>query len=99
MSIDSETLRKIEDALEYKRSQNPLIVEFNRLAEDVYPYKKLHSIFKLGQVNMLASIKNDIYKYLEKDGQECIDTIIKESIKYDEEMKNMLNKLLDIKLA
>lgn len=94
MSIDSETLRRMEEALEYRRSKDPLITEFNKLAEDIYPYKKLYNIFKLGQANMLANIKNQAYKFLDKDSQEYIDTIIKECSRYDDEIKDMLNKLI-----
>lgn len=93
MSIDSETINKFEGILEYRRNQNPLNVEMNRLMEDVYPYKKLHSIFKLGQASILSALKNDVYKYMGKDGQDCIDLIIKENCN-DEEMKEMLDKLI-----
>ncbi len=93
MSIERETLEKIQDALEYKRSKEPLNVEWTRLMEDVYPYKKIYSIFKLGQAQVISAFKNDLYEYMGKDGQDCIDLAIKEYRK-DEEMGNLLDKLI-----
>jgi len=63
MSIDRETINKFEEILAHRRSQDPLNIEPNRLANEIYPYEKLHSIFKLGSAQMLAIFKNHVYKY------------------------------------
>jgi len=57
----NKTIEKLEEYNEYKRSQDPFNIEMNRLMNDVYPYKKLYSIFKLGQAHMLSTFKNHIY--------------------------------------
>lgn len=93
MSIDSETLSKIEEAMEFRRSKDPLNVEMNRLFLDMYPTEKFYSILKLGQASMLSFLKNELYKYLCKDDKEYIDAIIK-SQKDDSEMKSFLDKLI-----
>ena len=93
MSIDSETLNKIEDILAHKRSQDPFNIEFNRLMNDVYPYEKLHSIFKLGNAQMLALFKNNVYPYICKDDKDYIDAIVKVNLE-DPEMKWFLDILI-----
>jgi len=59
----------------------------------VYPYEKLHSIFKLGQAHMLAMFKNNIYQYICNDDKDYIDAIVKQS-KEDPEMKGFLDILI-----
>ena len=93
MSIDGETISKFEEILEYRRSQNPLNVEMNRLMNAVYPYEKLHSIFKLGTAQMLALFKNEVYQYMCSEDRDYVDTIIKANLD-DPEMKGFLDKLI-----
>lgn len=93
MSIESETLSKIEEALEYKRNQEPLYIELNRLMNEVYPYEKLHSIFKFGSAHMLALFKNNVYQYMCNDDKDYIDAIVKANSE-DPEMKDFLDKLI-----
>lgn len=93
MSIDSETISKFEEILEHRCSQNPLNVEMNKLMNDIYPYEKLHSIFKLGSAQMLAIFKNHVYRYMCNDDKDYVDAIIKANSE-DPEMKGFLDKLI-----
>lgn len=92
MSIENETLNKITDTMEYRRSQDPLNIEMNRLFNDIYSTEKFYSVFKLGQAHMLSFFKNDLYKYLCKDDKDYIDGII--NAYTDEEMKGFLDKFI-----
>lgn len=89
----NKTIERLEEYNEYKRSQDPFNIEMNRLMNDVYPYEKLHSIFKLGQAHMLSTFKNHIYQYMCKDDKDYIDVIVEQS-KVDPEMKGFLDILL-----
>jgi len=89
----NKTIEKLEEYKAYERSINPFNIEFNRLMNDVYPYEKLHSIFKLGQAQMLAMFKNHIYQYICNDDKDYIDAIVKQS-KEDPEMKGFLDILI-----
>jgi len=93
MSIDSEIIRKFEDILEQKRSKEPLQMELNRAMEEIYPYKKVYSVFKLGQASILSLFKNNVYQYMCNDDKDYIDAIIK-SQEDDAEMKELLDKLI-----
>jgi hypothetical protein len=93
MSIDAEIISKFEEILAHRRSKEPLNVEMNRLMNDIYPYDKLHSIFKLGSAQMLAVFKNHVYKYMCKDDRDYIDAIVKANLD-DQEMKGFLDKLI-----
>lgn len=93
MSIENETLNKIADAMEYRRSKDPLNIEMTKLFNDIYPTEKIYRVFKLGQANMLSFFKNELYKYLCKDDKDYLDGIIK-SCSNDPEMKGFLDKLI-----
>ena len=89
----NKTIEKFEEYNAYKHSIDPFNIEMNRLMSDVYPYEKLHSIFKLGQAHMLAMFKNHIYQYICNDDKDYIDAIVKQS-KEDPEMKGFLDILI-----
>jgi len=89
----NKTIEKLEEYKEYKRSIDPFNIEMNRLMNDVYPYEKLYSIFKLGQAQMLAMFKNHLCQYFCKDDKDYIDAIVKQS-KEDIEMKSFLDILI-----
>jgi len=93
MSIDSDTIKQFEDILEHKRSKDPIQMEWNRVTEEIYPYKKIYSVFKLGQATILSMFKNNVYQYMCNDDKDYIDAIIK-SQDDDIEMKEMLDKLI-----
>ena len=89
----NKTIEKLEEYNAYKRSQDPFNIEMNRLMNDVYPYEKLYSIFKLGQAHMLSTFKNHIYQYFCDDDKDYIDEIVIQS-KDDQEMKGFLDILI-----
>ena len=89
-----KTIERLEEYKAYKRSQDPFQIEINRLMNEVFPYEKLNDIFKFGQLNMLVFFKNEVYKYIGKDGQDYIDAII-ESYMQDAGSKKMLDKLIN----
>ena len=89
----NKTIKKLEEYKAYERSIDPFNIEMNRLMSDVYPYEKLYSIFKLGQAQMLAIFKNNLYKYFCNDDKDYVDAIVKQS-KEDIEMKSFLDILI-----
>ena len=89
----NKTIEKHEEYKEYKCSQDPFNIEMTRLMNDVYPYEKLYSIFKLGQAHMLSTFKNHIYQYFCDDDKDYIDEIVRQS-KDDQEMKGFLDILI-----
>jgi hypothetical protein len=93
VGIENDTLQKIEEVINYKRSKDPLQIECDRLFNEMFPIKQFNSVFNLGQANMLAYLKNDLYKYFDEQGQECIDLIIETYRKHDE-FNDFLNKLI-----
>ena len=93
MGIDNRTIERLEEYQAYKRSKDPVIIEMNRLMNEVYPYEKLQSIFKFGSANMLALFKNNVYQYMCNDDKEYVDAIIQAN-SVDLEMKGFLDKLI-----
>ena len=90
---DTKYLNKIEEIINRKRKANPLQQEYNKLFNAFYPTEQFENIFKLGYVYAISFIKNDVSKYMCKDCNDYIDTMIK-SNRDDKVLDDYFNKLL-----
>lgn len=91
--MDDNMKAKLEEARIYKENKKPINIEINKLFNGIFPYDKLYSIFKLGQANLITTLKNDCWNCFDEYGKELIDKII-EADSEDEEMKYFYKKLL-----
>lgn len=90
---DTKYLNKIEEIINRKRKANPLQQEYNKLFNAMYPTEQFENIFKLGYVYALSFLKNDVSKYMCKNCNDYIDTIIKCN-RDDKVLDDYFNKLL-----
>jgi hypothetical protein len=93
LELNEELFEKFEKINNIRRKQNPLLSEMDNIYNAMFPIKPLENMFKLGEANVLAWIKNDICKHLDKGDAEIFDYLIKE-YKKDEVMKSYLDKMI-----
>lgn len=90
---DTKYLNKIEEIINRKREANPLQQEYNKLFNAMYPTEQFENIFKLGYAHAISFLKNDVSKYMCKNCNDYIDTIIKCN-RDDKVLDDYFNKLL-----
>jgi hypothetical protein len=91
--MEDNYLNEIEEIINRKRKTNPLQQEYDKLFNAFYPMEEFYNVFKLGFVQALSIMKNDVSKYMCKDCNECLDIIIK-SNRNDKVLDDYFNKLL-----
>lgn len=84
---------KMEKVINKKRESDPLIKEYNKIFKETFPVESFEKMFMLGQISVLAHLRNNTYEYMCKDCKNVIDFIIEKSIKKDEIAKEYLEKL------
>ncbi len=90
---DIKYLNQIEDIINEKRKSNPLQQEMDKLFNTMYPSEQFINVFKLGYVYALTGLKNEVSKYMCKDCNECLDTVIKCN-REDQVISDYFEKLL-----